>query len=138
MAYDKAMQHQFAAFTTQRNTTYQHAAPAMQPPITQFTIPNMATFNTAGRGAGGRRGGYGRGGRTNFGPTTGGRQARTPFANFVGRGGQGGLPPIGGGGGHGGGATPFTQQNRPRNAAPMYSNIIKDICELECLFLVRI
>ena len=125
-ANQQAMQQQFAAFTTQRNTTYQHAAPAMQPPITQFTIPNMATFNTAGRGAGGRRGGYGRGGRTNFGPTTGGRQARTPFANFVGRGGQGGLPHIGGGVGRGGGATPpFTQPTRPRNAAPMYSNIIK-------------
>ena len=74
-ANQQAMQQQFAAFTTQRNTTYQHVAPAMQPPITQFTIPNMATFNTAGRGAGGRRGGYGRGGRTNFGPTTGGRHA---------------------------------------------------------------
>ncbi len=96
-----------------------------QPPITQFSIPNMASFNTTGRG-GGRRGGYGRGGRANF-VNTGGRNARTPFANFVGRGGQGGIPPIGGGGGRGGGAThPFTQPpTRPRNAAPMYSNIIK-------------
>jgi len=40
-------------------------------------------------------------------------------------GGQGGLPPIGGGGGRGGSVLPFTQQAMPRNAAPMYSNIIK-------------
>jgi hypothetical protein len=46
-ANQQAMQQQFAAFTTQRNTTYQ-PAPAMQPPITQFSIPNLATFNTAG------------------------------------------------------------------------------------------
>jgi len=50
----QAMQQQFAAFTTQCNMTYQ-PAPAMQPPIMQFSIPNLATFNTAGRG-GGRRG----------------------------------------------------------------------------------
>ena len=122
-ANQQAMQQQFAAFTTQRNTTYQ-PAPAIQPPNTQFSIPNMATFNTAGRGGGGRRGGYGRGRRANFG-NTGGRNVRTPFANFVGRGGQGGLPPIGGGGGRGGGALPFAQQTMPRNTAPMYSNIIK-------------
>ena len=122
-ANQQAMQQQFAAFTTQRNTTYQPAPTMQQPPITQFSIPNMASFNTTGRG-GGRRGGYGRGGRANF-VNTGGRNARTPFANFVGRGGQGGLPPIGGGGGHGGGAVPFVQQAMPRNAAPMYSNIIK-------------
>jgi hypothetical protein len=122
-ANQQAMQQQFAAFTTQRNTTYQPAPMMQQPPITQFSIPNMASFNTTGRG-GGRRGGYGRGGRANF-VHTGGRNARTPFANFVGRGGQGGLPPIGGGGGRGGGAVPFVQQAMPRNAAPMYSNIIK-------------
>jgi hypothetical protein len=116
------MQQQFAAFTTQRNTTYHHA-PTMQPPITQFSIPNIASFNAAGRG-GGRRGGHGRGGRANF-VNTGGRNARTPFANFVGRGGQGGLPPIGEGGGRGGGVIPFAQQAMPRNTAPMYSNIIK-------------
>jgi len=46
-ANQQAMQQQFAAFTTQRNTTYQ-PAPAMQPPITQFSIPNLATFNTSG------------------------------------------------------------------------------------------
>jgi len=109
-ANQQAMQQQFAAFTTRRNTTYQPAFPAMQPPIMQFSIPNLATFNTAGRGAGGRHGGQGRGGRADFGSNTGGRNARTPFANFVGRGGQGGLPPIGGGGGCGGGAIPFAQQ----------------------------
>ncbi len=124
-ANQQAMQQQFAAFTTQRNTTYQPVSPAMQLPITQFSIPNLATFNTTGRGAGGRRGGHGRGGRANFGTNTGGQNAQTPFANFVGRGGQGGLPPIGGGGGCGGGAVPLAQQTRPRNAAPMYSNIIK-------------
>jgi hypothetical protein len=56
---------------------------------------------------------------------TGYRNAQTPFANFVGRGGQGGLPPISGGGGRGGGAIPFSQQTMPRNTAPMYLNIIK-------------
>ena len=39
--------------------------------------------------------------------------------------GQGGLPPIGGGGGRSGGVLHFAQQAMPRNAAPMYSNIIK-------------
>jgi len=43
----------------------------------------------------------------------------------VGRGNQGGLPPIGGGG-RGGGIAPFAQQNNaPHNAMQMYSNIIK-------------
>jgi len=121
-ANQQAMQQQFAAFTTQHNTTY-HPAPTVQPPITQFSIPNIASFNTAGRG-GGRHGGHGRGGRANF-VNTGGRTARTPFANYVGRGGQGGLPPIGGGVGRGGGALPFAQQTMQRNAAPICSNIIK-------------
>jgi hypothetical protein len=119
------MQQQFTAFTTQHNTTY-HPAPTMQPPITQLSIPNIASFNTAGRG-GGRRGGHGRGGRAIF-VNTGGRTAQTPFTNFGnfgGRCGQGGLPPIGGGGGRSGGVLPFAQQAMPRNAAPMYSNIIK-------------
>jgi len=74
-ANQQAMQQQYAAFTTQCNTTYQPASPAMQPPITQFSIPNLTTFNTAGRGAGGRRGGQGCGGRANFGTNTGGRNA---------------------------------------------------------------
>ena len=78
-ANQQAMQQQFAAFTTQRNTTYQ-PAPTMQPPITQFSIPNIASFNTTGRG-GGRRGGHGRGERANF-MSTGGCTARTPFANL--------------------------------------------------------
>jgi len=77
-ANQQAMQQQFAAFTTQRNTTYQ-PAPAMQPPIMQFSIPYLAMFNTAGRG-GGRCEGHGRGGRANF-VNTGGCNARTPFAN---------------------------------------------------------
>ncbi len=121
-ANQHAMQQQFAAFTTQCNTTYQ-LVQAAQPPVTQFSIPNFATFLTEGRG-GGRRGGHGRGGRTNF-TTTGGRNIRTPFANFVGCGGQGGLPSIGGEPGRGSGMTPFTQQNMQRNTAPMYSNITK-------------
>jgi hypothetical protein len=102
--------------------TYQ-PAPTVQPPIMQFSIPNLATFNTAGRG-GGRCGGLGRGGCTDF-VNTGGHNAQTPFANYVGQGGQSGLPSIGGGTGRGGGVLPFTKQTMPRNAAPMYSNIIK-------------
>ena len=74
-ANQQAMQQQFAAFTTQRNITSYQPAPAMQPPITQFSIPNLATFNTAGWG-GDRRGGHGRGGRANF-VNTGGRNAQT-------------------------------------------------------------
>ena len=101
-ANQQAMQQQFAAFTAQRNTTYQPAS-TVQPPITQFSIPILATFN-----GGGRRGGHGRGGRANF-VNTGGRNARTPFANFVGRDGQSGLPPIGGGSKRGGGTLPFAQ-----------------------------
>jgi hypothetical protein len=81
------MQQQFAAFTTQRNTTYQPPPP---PPITQFTIPSYTTFPTSGRGGGDRCGGRGCGGRANS-AITGGRNVQTPFANFMGRGGQGGL-----------------------------------------------
>jgi hypothetical protein len=121
-ANQQATQQQFAAFTTQRNTTYQPAS-TVQPLITQFSIPILATFNTAGRG-GGRRGGHGRGGRANF-VNTGDCNGQTPFANYVRRGRQCGLPPIGGGTGRGGGALPFAQQTMPGNAAPMYSNIIK-------------
>jgi hypothetical protein len=116
-ANQQALQQQFAAFTATRNTTYQ-PAPA-PPPMQQLTIPSFGTFQPAGLGFGGRRGGRGCGERANT-----GRHGRTPFANFVGRGNQGGLPPIGGGG-SGGGIAPFTQQNVPRNATPMYSNIIK-------------
>ena len=119
-ANQQAMQQQFAAFTTQRNTTYQARTPT--PPITQFTIPNMATSHFGGRGGGQRTGGRGRGGRSNF-ATTGGRNIRTPFANFTA--GQSGLPPIGASGGRRGGIAPFAQQTPARNAAPMYSNILK-------------
>ncbi len=120
-ANQQVMQHQFAAFTTQHNMTYQ-PLPAMQPPFTQFSIPNLATFNTVGQG-GGRCGGHECGGRAKF-VNTGGCNAQTPFANFVGRR-HSGLSPIGGGSGHGGGALPFVQQTMPRNPAPMYSDIIK-------------
>ena len=115
-ANQQAMQQEFAAFATARNTMYQPATPT--PPPVQFNIPNFGTFQPAGLGVGGRQGGHGRGEQANA-----GRQGRTPFANFMGRGGQGGLPPIGGG--RGGGVAPFTQQNAPCIAAPMYSNIIK-------------
>ena len=111
------MQQQFAAVATKRNTTYQPATPS-PPPVQQFNIPNFGMFQPAGLGVGGRQGGRGRGERANA-----GRQGRTPFANFMGRGGQGGLPPIGVG--CGGGVAPFAQQNATRNVAPMYSNIIK-------------
>jgi hypothetical protein len=80
-------------------------------------------FPAEGRG-GGKRGGRGCGGHTNF-TTTGGRNIRTPFANFVGCGRQGGLPPIHGERGRGSGVVPFMQQNMQRNTAPMYSNITK-------------
>jgi hypothetical protein len=121
-ANQHAMQQQFAAFTNQRNTTYQPAQ-AAQPPITQFSILNFAMFPAEGCG-GGTRGGRGRGGHTNF-MTTSGCNIPTPFANFVGRGGQGGLPPIGGECRRGSSVAPFTQQNMQRNMAPMYSNITK-------------
>jgi hypothetical protein len=121
-ANQHAMQQQFAAFTTQCNTTYQPAQVA-QPPITQFSIPNFAMFPAEGRG-GSKRGGRGCSGRTNF-TTTGRCNIRTPFAYFVGRGGHGGLPPIGGERRRGSGVAPFTQQNMQRNTAPMYSNITK-------------
>ncbi len=121
-ANQHAMQQQFAAFTTQRNTTYQPAQ-AAQPPITQFSILNFAMFPAEGR-EGSKRGGHGRGGRTNF-TTTGGRNIRTPFANFVGRGRQGGLPPIGEECRRGSSVASFTQQNMQHNMAPMCSNITK-------------
>ena len=85
----------------------------------QFAIPNFGTFQPAGLGVGGRRGGRECGEHANA-----GRQGRTPFSYFVGRGGQGGLPPIVGG--HGGGVAPFAQQNVPHNAVSMmFSTIIK-------------
>ena len=97
------------------------------PPVQQFTIPNFGTFQPAGLGVGGRRGGRGHGKRANA-----GCQGRTPFANFMGRGGQGGLLPIGGG--CGGGVAPFAQQNAPHNAVPMYSNIIKQYANWNVCF----
>ena len=124
------MQQQFAAFTTQCNTTYQARTPA--PPITQFTILNFAAFPFKGRSGSRRAGGHGRARCSNF-VTTEGRNVRTPFANFTG--GQGGLPPIGGSGGTGGGMTPFAQQTTTRNAAPMYSNTIKRYANWNVCFL---
>ncbi len=88
----------------------------------QFTIPNMATSHFGERGGGQLTGGRGRGGSSNF-ATIGGRNIRTPFANFTA--GQSGLPPIGASRGRGGGMAPFAQQTPARNAAPMYSNILK-------------
>jgi hypothetical protein len=97
-ANQQAMQQQFAPFATAR-TTYQ---PATQtPPPVQFNIPNVGTFLPVGMGVSGRQGGRGRGERAKA-----GRQGRTPFANFMGCSGPGGLPPIGGD--HGGGVAPFT------------------------------
>ena len=110
-----AIQQQFAAFASTCNTMYQHMMSAL-PPVQQFTIPNFGMFQPAG--VGGRQGGYGCGKRANA-----GRQGHTPFANFVGRGGQGGLPPIGNG--CGSVVAQLAQQHMPRNGAPMYSNIIK-------------
>jgi hypothetical protein len=83
----QAMQQQCAAFASTRNTTYQPATPT-PPPMQQFNIPNFGTFQPAGLGMGGRRGGHKCGEHANA-----GRQGRTPFANFMGCGGQGGLPP---------------------------------------------
>ena len=95
-ANQQTMQQQFAAFTMQRNTTYQRAQ-AVQPSITQFSIPNFASFPTESCSSG-RHGGSRRGGCANFGHT-GGCNVHTPFADFVRRGIQGRLPPISGGGG---------------------------------------
>ena len=63
-ANQQTMQQQFAAFTMQCNTSYQPAQ-VVQPTITQFSIPNFASFPTEGHG-GGRHGGSGRGGCANF------------------------------------------------------------------------
>ncbi len=48
-ANQKVMQQQFAAFTTQRNTTYQQV-PAAQPHIAGVTIPAFPTFHMERRG----------------------------------------------------------------------------------------
>ena len=89
-ANQQVTQQQFAAFSTQHNTTYQPPPP---PPIKQFNIPSYTMFPTSGHRGGDRRGGRGRGGPANL-TITGGCNTQTPFANFMGRGGQGGLPPI--------------------------------------------
>jgi hypothetical protein len=86
-ANQQAMQKQFTPFASTRNTKYQPATPA-PPPMQQFTIPNFGTSQPAGFGVGGRRGGRGHGKRANA-----GCQGRMLFADFVGCGGQGGLPP---------------------------------------------
>jgi hypothetical protein len=48
-ANQQAMQQQFAAFSTQCNTTYQQVLPA-QPHVVGITIPAFPTFNTECRG----------------------------------------------------------------------------------------
>jgi hypothetical protein len=122
VANHQTMQQQLAAFTIQCNTTYQWAQ-AVQPPITQLAIPIFASFPAEGCG-GGRQGGRGHSGRAHFG-CTGGCNIHTPFTDFVGRGGQGGLSPISGGGGRGGGVPLFAQQPTQHNTATQYSNILK-------------
>jgi hypothetical protein len=92
------------------------------------------------RGGHGWRGGQGRG-TTPGNANTGGRNAQTPFANFARcQGRQGGLPPIGGGGGqHLFVINPFVPAGGPaggRNAAPMYSNIIKRYANWNAYFCV--
>jgi hypothetical protein len=57
-ANQQIMQQQFAAFTMQRNTSYQRTQ-VVQSPIAQFLIPNFASFPSEGC-SGGRRGGSGR------------------------------------------------------------------------------
>ena len=116
-ANQQTLQEQFAAFTMQCNTSYQPAQVVQPPLITQFLVPNFVSFPTECCGSG-RRGGSGCGGHVNFG-RTGGCNVRTPFANFVGWGGQGSLRPIGGGGGQGGGMASFMQQPTQCNMAPM-------------------
>jgi hypothetical protein len=132
---NNAMQLQFAIFTMQRNKSYQPAQ-VVQPPITQFLIPNFASFPTGGCGGGRRGGSRGCGGRANFG-RTGGCNVWTLFANFVRRGGQGGLPPIGGRGKQDGGVAPFIHQPTQRNVAPMYSNIVKQYANWNVCFSCR-
>jgi hypothetical protein len=58
VANQQAMQQQFAAFASMRNTTYQTVMPA-PPLMQQFTIPNFGMFQPAGLGVGGRQGGHG-------------------------------------------------------------------------------
>jgi hypothetical protein len=134
-ANQQTMQQQFATFTMQRNTPYQPAQ-VIQPPITQFLIPNFVSFPTGGR-SGGRRGGSGRGRCANFG-CTGGRNIHTPFANYVGCGGQGGF-------------APHWRQRRMRwrcgpfhattHATQRCSNVLQHHqarCKLECVFFMWI
>ena len=71
-----------------------------------------------GQGGGDRCGGRGQGGHSTL-KITGGRNVQTPFANFMGRGGEGGLPLIGVSGGRGGDMAPFAQQCPACNGAPM-------------------
>ena len=91
-ANQQVVQQQFVAYTAMRNTTYQPAMPA-PPPMQQLTIPSFGTFQPAGLGFGGRHVGRGCGEHANA-----GRHVHTPFANFVGRGNQGGPPPLEGAG----------------------------------------
>ncbi len=98
-ANQQAMQQQFSAFATQCNTTYQQVL-AAQSHIAGITIPVFPIFHMECHGQRGGRGHDTIPGNAN----TGGHNAQTPFANFVGRQDeQGGMPPISGGGG----ATPI-------------------------------
>jgi hypothetical protein len=90
-ANQQTLQQQFAAFTMQRNTSYQPAQ-VVQPPITQFLIPNFASFPTVGHG-GGRHGGSGRGEHANLGHTSG-RNLCTPLQTLLDGADKGGCPPL--------------------------------------------
>ena len=114
-ANQHVMQQQFAAFTTQRNTTYQ---PPQPPPIMQFTIPNYTMFPTIGCSGGDRGGGCGWGRRATL-ASTGGLNKQTPFVNLMGQGGQSEISPIGVSGRQGDSIAPFAQQTPTHNAAPM-------------------
>ena len=124
----QAMMQQMMAYAN-RNTT--HNPPAVHnPPLTHFNIPTIGGFQPCGNTHGGRRPGCGRGAPAPVIVPGGRHTPRTPFADYTAR--QGGM---------GGSIVPAFVLGVPggiaaaRNAAPMYSNIVKRYSNMNVCFL---
>ena len=115
---------QMMAYANANNT---RNPPAVQnPPLTHFAIPTIGSFHPGGNARGGRRPGRGRGVRAPEIVPGGHRTPRTPFADYTAH--QGGI---------GGSIVPAVVPGgiaAARNAAPMYSNIVKKYSNMNVCF----
>ena len=123
----QAMMQQMMAYA---NANTMRNPPAVQnPSLTHFNIPTIGSFQPGGNARGGKRPGRGRGGRAPAIVPGGHRTPRTPFADYTAH--QGGM---------GGSIVPAFVPGAPggiaaaRNAAPMYSNIVKRYSNMNVCF----